>query len=659
MKCATSSRIAATGCAFRLRRCSVMCRTPGRRCRAVDAALVDENAAPHRHRRQYRVARKAVSARRRRGTAKGSTSRSTPSTPSGSSFACSIRRAGARSSGSTCASAPISSGIAICPPRVPGCCTATACTAPTRPSEGHRFNAHKLLLDPYARNDRRSVALERCAVRLPRRLRAAKTCRSTPATTRPECPSARSSTPAFTWGDDRPPRTPWQDTVIYELHVKGYTKLHPDVPPQLARHLCRPCDRARCSSTCAASASPPSSCCRSMRSIDDKRLVEHGLRNYWGYNTIGFFAPDMRYSATGTLGEFKTMVKALHSAGIEVILDVVYNHTAEGNHLGPTLSFRGIDNAVYYRLQNDARYYVDFTGTGNTLNTLHPIVLRLIFDSLRYWVTEMHVDGFRFDLASTLAREAACRRSVRRLPRHRAPGPRAVAGQADRGTVGPGRRRLPGRRHFRPAGREWNGRYRDAVRAVLERRRRARGRARVAAVGIERHLCARRPRPDGERQLHHCARRLHAARSRELQRQAQRGERRGQPRRRIAQPAAGTAAWKARPTTRCIRALRARQMRNFIATLFFSQGVPMLLGGDELGRTQNGNNNAYCQDNETSWLRLESRRRCARAARLHDACDRACATRHPLLRRRTFFRGRAVRDRRNRTSSGSTRTVAR
>jgi len=273
---------------------------------------------------------------------------------------------------------------------------------PYKPDEGHRFNPNKLLLDPYAKAtvgefdwnyshfgykdpeddesfDKRDNA--------------------------PGMPKCRVVDTAFTWGDDRPPKTPWHDTIIYELHVKGFTKLHPTVPPELR-------------GTYAGLVSPPAiehlqrlgvTAVELMPVhlfVDDKHLLDNGLKNYWGYNSIGFLTPDMRYSATGSISEFKTMVKRLHRAGLEVILDVVYNHTAEGNHLGPTLSFRGIDNAAYYRLMDDdKRFYMDYTGTGNTLNMMHPRVLQLIMDSLRYWILEMHVDGFRFDLASALARE--------------------------------------------------------------------------------------------------------------------------------------------------------------------------------------------------------------------------------------------------------------
>ena len=242
----------------------------------------------------------------------------------------------------------------------------------------HRFNPLKTLLDPYARMIAGQVSSGsgRCQV----------------------------VDSAFSWDDDRPPRTPWEDTILYEAHVKGLTRLHPDVPEELR------------GTYAGLASSPVVSHLKKIgvtaiellpihTFVDDKRLLQLGLRNYWGYNSIGYFAPDMRYSATGTLGEFKTMVKTLHAAGLEVILDVVYNHTGEGSHLGPTLSFRGIDNDVYYRLRkDDPRLYVDYTGTGNSINAAHPAVLRLIMDSLRYWVTEMHVDGFRFDLATTLAR---------------------------------------------------------------------------------------------------------------------------------------------------------------------------------------------------------------------------------------------------------------
>ena len=275
---------------------------------------------------------------------------------------------------------------------------------PYDPDKGLRFNPKKLLLDPYARSIVGNLRWSEChfGYRLGSRREDLIPDERDNAFGMPRCQVVD---PAFTWGDDRRPNTPWNDTIIYELHVKGFTMKHPDVPPRLRGKY-------------AALATPP--VLTHLRHlgvtavelmpihafIDDHHLVQRGLSNYWGYNTIGFFAPEARYSSNGGLAEFKTMVKTLHSAGIEVILDVVYNHTAEGGRLGPTLSFRGIDNPAYYRLvPDDPREYMDFTGTGNTLNMMHPRVLQLIMDSLRYWVLEMHVDGFRFDLAAALARE--------------------------------------------------------------------------------------------------------------------------------------------------------------------------------------------------------------------------------------------------------------
>lgn len=275
---------------------------------------------------------------------------------------------------------------------------------PYRPQDGHRFNGHKLLLDPYARNIVGTIRWHDAlfGYRVGSAQGDLSFDRRDSAPYLPRCKVIES---AFTWGDDRPPNVPWHETVIYELHVAGFTKRHPDVPPALrgtyAGLTCAPViEHFKRLGVTTVELMPVHSF------LDDRHLVERGLRNYWGYNTIGYFAPEHRYSASGKIGEFKTMVRTLHEAGIEVILDVVYNHTAEGNELGPTLGFRGIDNASYYRLaQDNPRHYQDFTGCGNTLNMRHPRVLQLLMDSLRYWVTEMHVDGFRFDLASALARE--------------------------------------------------------------------------------------------------------------------------------------------------------------------------------------------------------------------------------------------------------------
>jgi glycogen operon protein len=334
---------------------------------------------------------------------------------------------------------------------------------PYRPEEGHRFNPNKLLLDPYARNIvgnlRWSDALfgytighRREDLSFDRRDSASGTAK------------CKIIDPAFTWGGDRRPQIPWQDMVIYELHVRGFTLQHPDVPPPLrgtyAGLATAPViDYLRRLGVTTVELMPVQAF------VDDRRLVEQGLRNYWGYNTIGFFAPDARYSASGKVNEFKTMVKTLHSAGIEVILDVVYNHTAEGSHLGPTLCFRGIDNASYYRLKGDEpRYYTDFTGTGNTLNMQHPRVLQLIMDSLRYWVTEMHVDGFRFDLAAALAREL---HEVDKLGSffdiiRQDPVLNQVKLIAEPWDLGAGGYQVG---NFPVGWAEWNDRYRDAMRA--------------------------------------------------------------------------------------------------------------------------------------------------------------------------------------------------
>jgi glycogen operon protein len=376
--------------------------------------------------------------------------------------------------------------------------------------------------------------------------------------------------------------------------------------------------------------------------VDDKRLVEAGLRNYWGYNSLGFFAPDMRYSATETLSEFKSMVRTLHSAGIEVILDVVYNHTGEGHHLGPTLSFRGIDNRVYYRLRPDnPRFYVDYTGTGNTLNTPHPMVLRLIMDSLRYWITEMHVDGFRFDLASTLARQAHAvdRYSAFFSIIRQDPVISSVKLIAEPWDIGEGGYQVG---NFPPGWSEWNGKYRDAVRSYWkgdggimgELASRLSGSSDLFGHG------GRGPTASVNFVTAHDGFTLndlvsynqkHNEANLEHNRDGESDNRSWN---------CGVEGPSDDPQ---IVSLRERQKRNFLATLFLSQGVPMLVAGDETGRTQFGNNNAYCQDNEVSWIRWDlgedARQLLAfvqRLIRLRNS--------HPLFRRRTYFRGRSVRD---------------
>ncbi|MEO8849892.1 MAG: glycogen debranching protein GlgX [Casimicrobiaceae bacterium] len=510
---------------------------------------------------------------------------------------------------------------------------------PYAPEQGHRFNPNKLLLDPYARmiegQLRWSDALFGYRVGSRREDLSFDTRDS--ATGMPKCKVVDTS---FTWGSDRPPRTTRKDTVIYEAHVKGLTQRHPDVPPQLrgtyAGVASAPVvDHLRRLGVTAIELLPVHSF------VDDKRLVEMGLRNYWGYNSLGFFAPDMRYSATGSLGEFKTMVKTLHTAGIEVILDVVFNHTAEGNQLGPTLSFRGIDNAVYYRLAEERRYYTDYTGTGNTLSTQQPMALRLIFDSLRYWVTDMHVDGFRFDLATTLGREeqafdpfGAFFDIARQDP---------VLSQvkliAEPWDLGDGGYQVG---NFPPGWSEWNGRYRDAVRPYWK-----------GDGGLVGELASRL---SGSSDLFENSGRSISANVnfitahdgftlRDLvSYNDKHNEANGEENR---DGESHNRSWNCGvegPTDDpSINALRLRQVRNFLATLFFSQGVPMLLHGDEMGRTQDGNNNAYCQDNELSWLNwnLDDD-----AKGLLAFTRRVIALRnaHPLFKRRAFFGGRAVHD---------------
>ena len=510
---------------------------------------------------------------------------------------------------------------------------------PYRPEQGHRFNPHKLLLDPYAKalwGDMRwsdahfgyRVGHAREDLSFDRRNSA------------PGVPKCRVVDPAFTWGDDRPPNVPWHDTVIYETHVRGYTMRHPDVPPELrgtyAALATEPVvDHLRRLGVTAVELMPVHAF------VDDRHLVAQGLSNYWGYNSIGYFAPERRYAAGDRPeDEFRTMVKTLHSAGIEVILDVVYNHTAEGNHLGPTLSFRGIDNAAYYRLENaNRRYYRDYTGCGNTLNMMHPRVLQLIMDSLRYWVTEMHVDGFRFDLASALAREL---HDVDRLGAffdiiHQDPVLSQVKLIAEPWDLGEGGYQVG---NFPPGWTEWNGRYRDVVRDYW----RGEGGI-IAELGFRLTgssdlygASGRSPRASVNFVTCHDGFTLHDLVSYNHKHNEANGEgnRDGESHNR---------SWNCGvegPTDDpAIRGLRERQKRNFLATVLLSQGVPMLLAGDEMGRTQDGNNNVYCQDGELSWVdwSLDDARRA-----LLDFTARAIGlSRHPVFRRRGFLQGRDIR----------------
>ncbi len=449
--------------------------------------------------------------------------------------------------------------------------------------------------------------------------------------------------PTFTWGSDRAPRVPWHESVIYEIHVKGFTKCHPDVPEKLRgtySGLAHPAviDHLRHLGVTAVELLPVHAL------VDDAFLIARHLRNYWGYNSIGFFAPEGRYASQGTRGEqvveFKQMVKALHAAGIEVILDVVYNHTAEGNHLGPTLSFRGIDNPAYYRLVPDQpRYYMDFTGTGNTVNVRHPQVLQLIMDSLRYWVQEMHVDGFRFDLAAALARELF---DVDRLSAfydiiHQDPVLSQVKLIAEPWDVGEGGYQVG---NFPILWTEWNGKYRDAVRAFWRGDDRP-----VAEMGYRLTGSSDLYQGDGRRPYAsinfvtcHDGFTLEDLVSYEHKHNHANGEGNRDGHDDNISANYGTEG----PTDdAAILAVRDRQKRNFLTTLLLSQGVPMLSGGDEMGRTQRGNNNAYCQDNELSWVNW----------RLNDRQQDLLAFTHqlmkirreqPTLRRRKFFQGRRI-----------------
>ncbi|HEX7813478.1 MAG TPA: glycogen debranching protein GlgX [Burkholderiales bacterium] len=509
---------------------------------------------------------------------------------------------------------------------------------PYQPEQGHRFNPNKLLLDPYARyisgslrwSDAHfgySIGHKREDLSFDRR---------DSASGMPKCKVIDN---AFSWGDDRSPDVPWNEMVVYEVHVGGFTRQHPEVPQPLRgtyAGLCCPpvIDHLQRLGVTTIELMPVHAF------VDDRRLVEQGLRNYWGYNTIGFFAPDMRYSASGKTAEFKTMVKTLHSAGLEVILDVVYNHTAEGNHCGPTLSFRGVDNASYYRLTGDnPRYYQDYTGCGNTLNMQHPRVLQLIMDSLRFWVTEMHVDGFRFDLAAALAREL---HEVDRLGAffdilRQDPVLSQVKLIAEPWDLGEGGYQVG---NFPVGWAEWNDQYRDTMRAywkgdgglIGDFARRLtgssdlygrNGRSPVASVNFV---------------TAHDGFSLHDLVSYNDKHNEANGEENRDG-------SSNNLSWNCGaegPTDDAgINALRERQKRNMLATVLLSQGVPMLLAGDEIGRTQRGNNNAYCQDNEISWLdwNLDDARK-----RLLEFTARVIELRrsHPVFRRRDFFQGKPL-----------------
>jgi isoamylase len=457
----------------------------------------------------------------------------------------------------------------------------------------------------------------------------------------PFMPKAVVINPFFEWGDDRRPNTPLHDTVIYELHVKGFTARHRGVPERLR-------------GTYAGLGHPAA--IESLKSVGitavellpvhqfvhDERLVERGLRNYWGYNSIGFFAPHNGYSASGQRGqqvaEFKAMVQQLHRAGIEVIIDVVYNHTAEGNHLGPTLSFKGFDNPAYYRLDSDdPRHYVDYTGTGNSLNVRHPQVLQMIMDSLRYWATEMHVDGFRFDLAATLARGL---HEVDRLSAffdliQQDPVVSRLKLIAEPWDVGEGGYQVG---NFPPLWSEWNGKYRDCVRDFwrAENETLPEFANRISGSSDLYQDDGRRPFSSINFVTAHDGFTLRDLVSYNEKHNEANGEGNADGESHNRSWNCGVEGETDAPD---ILALRARQQRNMLTTLLLSQGVPMLLAGDELGRTQGGNNNAYCQDNETSWLDWP-----ASDDNLREFVSRLIGLRrrHATFRRTNWFAGHPV-----------------
>ncbi len=511
------------------------------------------------------------------------------------------------------------------------------------PHQGCRFNAHKVLLDPYAKVLGRDVIWDdsmfgyRCGDPL-----------------EDLCFDDRDNAHAapfgavvdsrFRWGSDRPPKTPWHQTVIYEAHVRGFTMRHPDIPKPLR-------------GTYAGLASKPAiqhlqklgvtaiELLPVHHKVDDRHLVEAGLSNYWGYNTLSFFAPDTRLAAATAphevIDEFKQMVKRLHQNGIEVILDVVYNHTGEGNRMGPTLSLRGIDNANYYRLvDGKRRYYMDFTGCGNTLNMQCPKVLQLIMDSLRYWVTEMHVDGFRFDLASALAREL---HEVDKLGAffdiiHQDPILSQVKLIAEPWDVGAGGYMVG---NFPVGWTEWNGKYRDTVRrfwhgdgdAVSEFGSRLTG-----SSDLYEHN-GRRPYASINFITCHDGFTLHdlVAYNEKHNEANGHGNSDGDNH---------NLSWNCGaegPTADAnVVTLRQRQMRNFLATLLFSQGVPMILAGDETCQSKRGNNNTYCQDNELNWLNWDFS---PEQTEFLKFTRKIIALWHenPVFQRRHFFQGRAIR----------------
>jgi isoamylase len=511
---------------------------------------------------------------------------------------------------------------------------------PFEPQQGHRFNPAKLLIDPYAKAIAGKIEWNDALFGYDINSEE-KDLKPSETDSAPYLPKGVVINPNFDWGGDKQLRIAYHNSIIYETHVRGFTMLHPDIPEEIRGSysaLAHPATIGYLQKlgVTALELMPVH------HFIADRHLIEKGLTNYWGYNTIGYFAPEVRYSSSGVLGEqvteFKQMVKELHKAGIEVILDVVYNHTAEGNELGPTLSFRGIDNHCYYRLKDeDKRHYFDYTGTGNTLNANLPNVLRLMMDSLRYWITEMHVDGFRFDLASTLAREL---HEVDKLSGffdiiYQDPLISQVKLIAEPWDIGEGGYQVG---QFPPGWAEWNGKYRDCIRDYWRGADSMLGEFALRFTGSPDLYQGNDRNPTASINFitAHDGFTLNDLVSYNEKHNEANGENNNDGE-------SHNRSWncgeEGHTEKRDVLALRQQQKRNFLTTLFLSQGVPMLVAGDEAGRTQQGNNNAYCQDNEISWMNWENADQ-----------DLVAFTRqliqlrkeHPMFCRRRWFQGQAI-----------------
>jgi glycogen operon protein len=533
----------------------------------------------------------------------------------------------------------------ICLPEVrPGQLYGYRVHGPYDPSRGLRFNPCKLVTDPYARALSGPVEWSDAVFGYPLHGGEDRDLRMDQADSARFVPKGIVVDESFAWGDDRPPDVSWEDTVIYEAHVKGLTRLCPRVPEKMRgtyaglghRSVVEYLQRL---GVTAVELLPVHAF------VQDQHLIARGLANYWGYNTLGFFAPESRYSSMGSMGgqvdEFKTMVRSLHNAGLEVILDVVYNHTAEGNRFGPTLSFKGIDNPTYYRLNpGDRRYYVDYTGTGNSLNTAHPHTLQLVMDSLRYWVREMHVDGFRFDLAATLARTE--HEVSQRAAFLQAVGQDPVLQQvkliAEPWDVGEGGYQVGA---FPPPWSEWNDRYRDSVRRFWRGDPNQIGElgSRLAGSSDLYAHNGRPPRASINFVTAHDGFTLRDLVSYNHKHNEANGE---ENRDGTDNNLSWNCGVEGETTDARVIDLRTRQMRNLLTTLMVSQGVPMILSGDEVARTQRGNNNAYCQDNELTWhpweLTEQQRRMLEWTRRVLDL-----RREHRILRRRRYFPWRPLR----------------